>query len=65
MIRAIVIAFVIVFFLFWIGEGQLVDRAVDFTKEQAEYTDKHGAKGLFEKIWCGTAGCLSEKEEKK
>ncbi|TFG94533.1 hypothetical protein E4H12_15000 [Candidatus Thorarchaeota archaeon] len=60
MLRAIAVVFVIVFFLYWIGEGNLVERAVNFTKEQAEYTDKHGAQGLFEKLWCGAGGCKKD-----
>lgn len=63
MLRAIAIAFIIMFFLYWIGEGNLVERAVNFTKEQAEYTDKHGAQGLFEKFWCGTEGCENDQPQ--
>lgn len=61
MVKAFLIVFVIVFALFFFGRGEYVTDAVQFTKEQAEYAKQHGAKGLFEKHWCGQPGCMEEK----
>lgn len=57
MLRAIAIGFLIIFFLFFFGLGDLVDKGVEYTKEQAQYTQKHGVQGLFERLWCGEARC--------
>lgn len=57
MIRSIVIAFLIVFFLFLIGQGNVVNKTIEYTKEQAEFTQKHGLKGMLEKLWCGDINC--------
>ena len=61
MLRTLAIAFLVVFLLFLLGQDDLVNKGIEFTKQQARYTQEHGVEGLFNRLWCGEARCKEHK----
>jgi len=60
MLRSLCVVFLIVFVLYACNQGQIVDDTIAYVKDQANYTQQHGVRGLIEKMWCGTMECPDE-----